>query len=223
MTKSIRIVVVDDHAIIREGLQMLLESEPDLEIVGQAANCAEALALTANQQPDILILDLDLGNESGLSFLSQLISVSEKTRILIFTGIQDVELHRHAIRLGALGIVQKSQASKTLIKAIRKVHDGEVWLDRILTATVLSEISQRNERKKDDPETPKIATLTEREREVIALIGESLKTNDIANRLFISEKTVRNHLASIYSKLGVADRFDLAIYAYKHKLAHPPQ
>lgn len=223
MAKSIRVLVVDDHAIVREGLRMLVESEPDIEVVGEAANRADALTLTADKGPDLVILDLDLGSENGLSFLSDLLALSEKTRVLVFTGIQDIELHRRAIRLGALGIVEKSQASKTLIKAIRKVHAGEVWLERTMTATVLGEIINRGEPKKPDLEAVKIATLTEREREIIALVGESLKTNDIASRLFISEKTVRNHLSSIYSKLGVSDRFDLAVYAYKHKLARPPQ
>jgi two-component system, NarL family, nitrate/nitrite response regulator NarL len=222
MSKSIRVVVVDDHAIIREGLRMLLDSDPDIEVVGDAANVSEAMTTVARERPDMIILDLDLGGESGLTFLADLAASKIKTRVLILTGTQDAEVHRQAVHLGAVGIVQKSLASKTLIKAVRKVHDGEVWLDRMLTAAVLNEMTYGNDRAKDNPEAAKIATLTEREREVIALIGESLKTHDIAGRLFISEKTVRNHLASIYSKLNVSDRFDLVVYAYRHKLAHPP-
>ena len=223
MPNSIRVVVVDDHAVMREGLRMLLESDPDIKVVGEGANRAEALAAVASERPDLIILDLDLGSENGLAFLSDLAASPIEVRVLILTGTQDAELHRRAVRLGAVGVVQKSLAGKTLIKAIHKVHEGEVWLDRAMTATVLAEITQGDERKKQDPEAAKIATLTEREREIISLIGESLKTCDIANRLFISEKTVRNHLASIYSKLGVTDRFDLVIYAYKHRLARPPQ
>ena len=223
MPKSIRVVVVDDHAIIREGLRMLLESDPDIAVVGEAANCADALATVRREQPDMIILDLDLGSESGLAFLSDLAAAPVDARVLILTGTQDADLHRQAVRLGAAGIVQKSLASKTLMKAVRKVHEGEVWLDRVMVAAVLNEMTHAHERPQDDPEAARIATLTAREREVIALIGESLKTCAIASRLFISEKTVRNHLASIYSKLNVSDRFDLVVYAYKHKLAQPPQ
>jgi two-component system, NarL family, nitrate/nitrite response regulator NarL len=222
MAEIIRILIVDDHVVVREGLRLLIETQPDMEVAGEAANSVDAMAIAFSEKPDIIVLDLDLGGESGLSLISGLIAPSKKTRVLILTGIQDAEVHHRAIRLGAVGIVHKSEASKTLIKAIRKVHSGEVWIDRHMTASVLAEITRPAEAKKDDPEISKMATLTEREREVISLIGESLRTKDIAGRLFISEKTVRNHMASIYSKLGVTDRFDLVVYAYKHGLASPP-
>ena len=223
MAKAIRVVIVDDHTIIREGLRMLLDSDPDIEVVGDTATCAEALAVVTRERPDVTILDLDLGKESGLTLLTDLAAAQLSTRVLILTGTQDVNLHRRAVLLGAVGIVQKSLASKMLIKAVRKVYEGEVWLDRVMTAAVLTEFTKGGEKKSNNPEEEKIATLTEREREVISLIGESLKTSDIASRLFISDKTVRNHLASIYNKLNVSDRFDLVVYAYKHKLARPPQ
>ena len=223
MADIIHILIVDDHVIVREGLRLLIESQPDMKVAGEAANGAEAMAIASSEELDIIVLDLDLGSESALSFIPGLIGLSKKRRVLILTGVQDSELHHRAIHLGALGIVHKSEASKTLIKAIRKVHSGEVWIDRHMTAAVLAEIIRPAESKKTDPDASKIAALTEREREIIALIGESLRTKDIAARLFISDKTVRNHLASIYNKLGVTDRFDLAVYAYKHGLATPPR
>jgi len=162
----IRIIIVDDHAILRAGLRMLIEGERDMLVAGEAGDCASAFAVVASEQPDILLLDLDL-------------------------------------------------------KAIKKVHAGEVWLDRSMMAKVLSEMTQSGEPKQDAAETAKIAALTGREREVIALISEGAGTRQVASQLFISEKTVRNHLASIYSKLDISDRLELVLYAQRHNLTKP--
>jgi DNA-binding NarL/FixJ family response regulator len=120
-----------------------------------------------------------------------------------------------------MGLVLKDKATEVLIKAIERVHAGEVWLDRSLTASVLSELSLA-ETRKSNPEADKVATLTGREREIVELVSQGLKNKQIAERLFISEATVRNHLTSILSKLDLSDRFELALYAYRHHLAKPP-
>ena len=218
----IRILIVDDHAIVRAGLRMLIEAHPGMVVVGEAGNRDEALAAAAQEQPDIILLDLDLAGESGLSFLGEILNHVHEARLLILTGVCDVEMHRHAVRLGAVGLVLKEKAAEVLIKAIEKVHNGEVWLDRSLTASVLTEMSQANKPKKADPEAAKIAALTEREREIIALVCEGLKNKQIAERLFISEATVRNHLTSVLSKLKLSDRFELALFSYRHGLGQPP-
>jgi DNA-binding NarL/FixJ family response regulator len=136
----------------------------------------------------------------------------------VLTGVRDVEMHRRAVRLGAVGLVLKEKAADVLLKAIAKVYAGEVWLDRLLIANVLSEITRPTSQSLD-PEDIKIKALTVREREIIKLIGQGLKNQAIANRLCISEATVRHHLTSIFGKLGVGDRLELAIYAYRHGLA----
>jgi len=217
---AIRILLVDDHQIFLTGLQLLIEREPDMIVVGTASNRAEALALM-QEHPDIVLLDLDLGNESGIDFLPQLIEPEEPPRVIIVTGVPDPELHLRAVRLGALGVVLKLDPPSFLVKAIRKVHGGEMWLNRPMISTVMTELIHARA-KKMDSEALKIAELTVREREVIALVAEGMRNRQIGERLFISEKTVRHYLTSVFDKLGVADRLALMIYAFQHGLAKIP-
>ena len=200
---------------------MLIETQPGLQVVGEAGNRTDALAVAAREQPDIILLDLDLGGDTALDCIPALLAVAKQTRIVILTGVYDAELHRRAVRLGAVGLVLKDKAAEVLIKAIEKVHAGEVWLERAMTASVLNEITH-GQGQQASPEAVKIATLTAREREVVALIGEGLKNQQIARRLFISETTVRHHLTSIFAKLGLSDRLELVIYAYRHGLIETP-
>ena len=194
---AIRILIVEDHLVVRAGLRMLIENSPRMEVVGMAGNRSEALAMATAKMPDLILLDLDLGAENGLEFLADLQKAAQKARVLVLTGMRDVEAHRQAARLGAMGVVLKEHAAD-LLKAIEKVHSGEVWLDRSTMARMLHEMTQGNQ-KEVDLETYKIATLTYREREVITLIGEGLKNKEIAGRLFIGETTVTHHLSSIFS------------------------
>lgn len=219
----IRILLVDDHVVVRQGLRMLIENHPDMRVVGEAAGCDEALEVASREVPDVVLLDLDLGSSSGLDIIPQLVSLHEKVRVLILTGVRERELHRRAIRMGAMGIVMKDQAGEMLIKAIRRVTAGEVWVDRSMTALVLQELRHGSEGQRLDTEAARIVSLTRREKEVVALIAQGFGTARIAGDLFISEKTVRNHLASIFDKLMVSDRLELAIYAVRHGLAPQPQ
>jgi len=199
---------------------MLIDQNSAMKVIGVAGNRSEALALAASEQPDIINLDILLGNEDGLTFLPELQEVATDTHVLVLTGLRSSESQRRAMLAGAMGVVLKEHAAEVLIKAINKVHEGEVWLDRSLMGSVLDEMTQTPE---IDPEKAKIASLTDREREVIALIAEGLKNKQIGLRLFISETTVTHHLSSIFSKLGVSDRLELIIYAFRHKLAKLPQ
>jgi two-component system nitrate/nitrite response regulator NarL len=216
--KAIRILIIDDHAVIRAALRMLLESQPGVVVVGEGAGSEEALAAATREQPDIILLDLDLGEVNGLDLLPQLHTAAPGSHVVVLTGVRDVEMHHRAVRLGAVGLVRKEKAADVLLKAIAKVYAGEVWLDRLLIANVLSEITRPTSQSLD-PEDIKIKTLTVREREIIKLIGQGSKNQAIADRLCISEATVRHHLTSIFGKLGVGDRLELAIYAYRHGLA----
>ncbi|MBC7932249.1 MAG: response regulator transcription factor [Rubrivivax sp.] len=215
--------IVDDHRMVRDGIRMLVESRPGMTVVGEAANVADALALIEKESPDILLLDLDLKSETGLELLPQVKAVSEGTRVLILTGLRDPEAHQQCVRLGAKGLVPKESASSTLIKAIEKVHAGEIWFDRNMMSSLLSDVLSEKNGKRDDPEAVKIASLTEREREVTGLVCLGLKNKQIADRLFISDTTVRHHLTSIFSKLEVSDRLELVIYSYRYGLADPPK
>ena len=218
-TPTIKVLIVDDHAVVRAGLRMLIDQDPDMEVTGLAGNRSEALAAATSEQPNIIILDIVLGDDDGLSFLPELRAVAGNARVLVLTGLRSPESQRRAMRAGAMGIVLKEHAAEVLIKAIKKVHQGEVWLDRLAMGSVLQEIS---ENKQPEPDKEKIASLTEREREVIGLVGEGLKNKQIASRLFISETTVTHHLSSVFSKLEVSDRLELIIYAFRHGLAKMP-
>lgn len=220
MSDQIRILVVDSQAIVRAGVRLLLERNPSLCVIGDAA-AADAAAIAAREQPEIILLDPDLGTHFDLESISILVEAAPRAQLLILTAVRDVELHSQAVRLGARGIIPKSQTPDMLFKAITKVLAGEMWIDRATTAHLVSHFSRRPDSKRET-ERRKIATLTDRETEVIALISQGLKNRQIAERLSISEVTVRHHLSSIFSKLGISDRLELLLYAYQHRLASPP-
>jgi len=221
----IRILLVDDHELVRTGLRMVLERHPHLVVVGEAGNRVDALVTAARERPDIILLDLDLGGVSSLSFLPELLAAAKGGRVIVVTGVRAPEEHYRAVQLGAMGLVRKEQAADVLVNAIEKVHSGEVWLEPAMVTRALADISGQPSAEKQpvDPEAAKIAKLTPREREVIELIGEGLYNKDIAERLSISAATVSHHLTSIFDKLGVGNRFDLVIYAYRHGLAESPR
>src|SRR5574341_48060 len=189
---AIKILIVDDHLLVRTGLRMLIENEPDMKVVGQASNRAEALAAAKSGKPDLILLDIDLGHENGLDFLSELTNALPGVHVLVLTGLRDIESHRRAARLGAAGVVPKEHAAEVLLKAIKKVHAGELWLDRTMMGSLFREMTQPP---KVNEEAVKIASLTRREREVLTLVSQGLKNRDIAARLFISETTVTHHLS----------------------------
>jgi two-component system, NarL family, nitrate/nitrite response regulator NarL len=220
--QKIRIVIIDDQLVVREGLRMLLENHPGMKVVGMAGTRSEAIDLIARQPSDLIIVNLELGGYSALSFLPQLREAAKTARILVLTASRDSEMHQKAAQLGAMGVVLKENAADLLLKAIEKVYLGEAWLDRLTLGNLIWQMSSQD---KDslDPQRKKISSLTERERQVIALIAQGLKNRQIAERLFISPTTVTHHLSSIYSKLGVSDRLELVVYAFANKLAKMPE
>jgi len=213
----IRILVVDDHKLVRQGLRMVIENRPDMAVVGEAGNRKEALEATAKEQPDIILLDLDLGGETSLDLLRELGKSAKQARVIILTGVRDPSLHKRALLMGAMGLVMKDHAAEVLLKAIERVHAGEAWVDHAMTASLLRQpaLARRQEGKGVE--------LTGRELEIVSLASAGLKNAQIAARLFISEATVRNHLTSVLAKLQLADRFELALYCYRHGLARPPE
>ncbi|MBA2340690.1 MAG: response regulator transcription factor [Pyrinomonadaceae bacterium] len=217
-SSPLKVLLIDDHAIVRAGLVMLLQSQKHINVVGETGDANEALRIAANAQPDIILLDVVLGDTDGLDLLPRLRKAADKARILILTGTQNQEVHQKAVRLGAMGLVNKETAAEVLLKAIEKINAGEIWFDRMVMGDVLNEMARGKEDKSINPEIAKITKLTDREREIIIYIAEGLKNKQIAERMFISETTVRHHLTSVFNKLGVADRLELMIYAFRHKL-----
>ena len=220
--QKIRIVIVDDQLVVREGLRMLLENHPGMKVVAMAGTRSEAVELVAREPCDLVIVNLELGGYSALSLLPQLRETAQNARVLVMTALRDPETHQKAARLGAMGVVLKEGAADLLLKAIEKVYQGEAWLDRLTLGNLLWQLSS-HDKGELDPQRKKISSLTERERQVIILIAEGLKNKQIAERLFISPTTVTHHLSSIYSKLGVTDRLELVVYAFANKLAKMPE
>jgi DNA-binding NarL/FixJ family response regulator len=221
--KRVRIVIIDDHKLVREGVRMILQTQPEFEVVGTASNGKEGLSAVVLNKPDIVLLDLDLGGESGLDLISEVQAASEHSRILILTGVRDLAMHQQCVRAGAKGLVHKEAAHEVLVKAVQKVNAGEIWFDRTMMSSILNEMLDRKKAKEADPEAAKISCLTVREKEVIGLICEGLKNKQIAERLFISDTTVRHHLTSIFSKLDVSDRLELVIYSFRFGISAPPK
>ncbi len=220
----IRVFMIDDHRSILWGLERLIESgKPAMKVVGSAESVTAALKLLDSVQPDVILLDIDLGTENGIDGIPKLSAIS-KARILVLTGVRDKAAHDRAVLAGACGVVEKESPAETILTAIDKVHDGQVWLDRAATGRIFVEFSRESAGQSVDPERAKIASLTVREREIVAITagnaGATAKT--IAQILFISEHTLRNHLTSIYNKLDVANRLELFAYAHKHGLIKVP-
>jgi two-component system, NarL family, nitrate/nitrite response regulator NarL len=218
----VRIFVIEDQGLYRAGLCLLLSQQSGFEIVGDAATGSDVLSRIREKRPDVALLAISSNDRAGIDILPEIFTASEETRVLVLSESNDPDLHRRAVRVGASGVISKDKTADLLIKAIERVNAGEAWLDRSTTASLLRELSPRNRAAKKDPEEIKMAALTEREREVIKLVGLGLKNKQIAGKLFISDITVHHHLTSIYSKLGVSDRLELLIYAYRFGLAELP-
>src|SRR5215211_1104685 len=172
--EKIRILILDDQLVVREGLRLLIENHPGIKISAMVSTIAEALEIVTRQPFDLIILNLELGGTSALPLIPKLRETPGKARVLALTGVRDTETHKKAIQIGAMGVVLKDEAAELLIKAIEKVYLGEVWLDRLSLGSLLWQLTSRvND--SVDPERRKIATLTEREQEVITLIAQGLK------------------------------------------------
>jgi two-component system, NarL family, nitrate/nitrite response regulator NarL len=217
MTKAkqaIRILVADDHAIFRDGLRKLLEVADDVQIVGEASNGVECVKMLGKFKPDILLLDLRMPEKDGLGVLEEVNFDSLPTRVIVLTAAEDDRDVVRAMRLGARGVVLKQSASDLLLKSIRKVSDGEIWLDNRMTAEVIDAFKKSSEsgQRREKP------LLSDREKEIVQLVAQGFRNREIGEKLFISEQTVKNHLHNIFDKLGVSDRLELALYAIHHRL-----
>lgn len=218
---SIHVLLLDQHRMIGEALSSLIQRQPGFTITGQASDMAAARDLARREQPDIILMNLHTEDHHLLELLPDLLATAPKARLLILTGVPDMQVYYRAVRSGAMGLVFKQNEAGILFKAIEKVSAGEAWLDRSVTASLLTEISSDLRDRRPEGERGKLALLTRRERQVIQLVCEGMKNKQIATTLFISEATVTHHLTSIFSKLGVRDRSQLIVFAYRHGFADP--
>ncbi|RSN60930.1 DNA-binding response regulator [Amycolatopsis sp. WAC 04182] len=214
---AIKVFLVDDHEIVRRGLADLLGNEPDIEIAGEAASVAEALARIPQSDADIAVLDVRLPDGTGIELCRDLLSTEPELRCLMLTSYADDEALFTAIMAGASGFVLKQVLGNDLVSAIRTIAGGGSLLDSRTTAALMNRI--RRERDQNDP----TATLSEQERTVFDLIGEGLTNREIGERMFLAEKTVKNYVSRILAKLGIQRRTQAAVLATElKKTAAPP-
>jgi len=217
----IRIVLADDHPIVRDGLRKLLLLEEDIDVVGEASDGREVLRVVQESKPHVVILDLRMPNMDGLAALQAIRQLPERPRVIVLTASEDKNEYVQAMKLGCSGIVLKQTAPDLIVKSIRKVHAGEIWLDSHTTAAVMRQFAGPGEviGANHPNRTRERSPLSQREREIVSLVAQGYKNREMAEKMFISEQTVKNHLHNIFDKLGVSDRLELALYAI-HKGLH---
>ncbi|GAA3109157.1 response regulator [Streptosporangium carneum] len=209
----IRVLIVDDHPVVRQGLRTFLDLQDDLDVVGEAADGAEAVALTESLGPDVLLLDLKMPVLDGHGTLLRLRERGLSPRVLVLTSIGDRQDVAPAMRAGAAGFLYKDVEPAALVQAIRAVHGGQVLLAAEAAEAMLSGPAPAPEA------TGHVTPLTEREREVLTLIASGRSNREIARELSVAEKTVKTHVSNVLMKLGVQDRTQAALYAVRHGLA----
>ena len=215
---QIRIVIVEDHALFREGLHLIIKDEESIEIVGEAANGSQAIETIRDLQPDVVLLDMGVPEMDGIKVIPPIRKVSPKTKPLITATDENTILR--ALSAGAKGYLPKNTSGSNLIKAIKAVHEGELWVERkIMTRFFDNETTAiANKLRTDDKEKGINKPITKREQQILQLLTRGLTNKEIARTLFISHKTVRTHLNSIFRKLNVCRRFDARLQALKHGL-----
>ena len=219
----IRILLADDQSLVRAGFRALLESEPDLEVVGEAGNGEEAVELARSLRPDVVLMDVRMPRVDGLEATRRISADPElaQVRVLILTTFEADEYVFEALRVGASGFVLKEIEPVDLLRAVRVVSAGEALLSPSVTRTVIAQFAGRADRKRAAPH--QLATLTEREREVLVLVAAGKSNDEIATQLFLSTATVKTHVSRTMSKLYARDRAQLVVFAYEAGLAVPGQ
>jgi two-component system response regulator DevR len=209
-----RILVVDDHAIVRLGLTALLNDLPDMEVVGEAGTAAEAITAVEKLQPDVVLMDIRLPGEGGIEATRQVSTRFSKSKVVILTSFADDELVMRAINAGAVGYVLKQVGTAELLRAIQAAARGEALLDPSITARLLSRV--REAERKDEQDA--FRELSDREMDVLKYLARGKTNAEIGRMLNLSEKTVGNYVGSMFEKLGLNNRIELAAYAYEHHL-----
>jgi two-component system, NarL family, nitrate/nitrite response regulator NarL len=210
----IRIVIADDHTIFRDGLKILLGSEPEFDVVGEAGNGSEALKLVEELQPDVLLLDLLMPKTSGMEVLVSLAESQNKVRTILLSGVAEGDDISRIFELGARGLVLKDSATSMLFKSIRAVMAGQYWIGRQSVSSLVQTL--KHYKNSSTNKKPKNYGLTPREMEIVRAVVSGYPNKEIATRFSISEQTVKHHITNIFDKLGVYNRLELTLFAFHH-------
>ena len=220
-TSPIRVLIADAQPIVLEGLKAVLNRQPGLEVIGEAADGAEAIDKTVQLNPDVVLMDVKLPKVDGLTVLRSIQTRAPRSKVVLFAAPEHKDEFVEAMKLGCCGILLKDAAPSLIEKSIQKVHAGEIWLDSTTTAAVIRQFASPSEfpaaHGNGKPNRER-AQLSQREREIIVLIAQGYKNKEIAEKMFITEQTVKNHLHNVFDKLGVSDRLELALYAIHNSL-----
>ncbi|MDW7672299.1 MAG: response regulator transcription factor [Bacillota bacterium] len=215
--ETIRVLIVDDHTLMRQGLSRILSLESDIEVVGEAKDGEECLQLVKSLRPDVTLLDLNMPNMNGIIALRKLKDMDQATKVLILTFHEEVEYIYETFNLGANGYLVKDVESDVLISGIREIHNGAPFLCPSMADYSSNQVDKQRQVEKKGREVPK-SQLTKREYEILTLVADGLNNREIAKTLYISEKTVKNHVSNILKKIKVNDRTQAAVFAYRNKI-----
>ena len=220
-TVSIRVLIADGHPIVLEGLRSILSGRSGIELVGEATDGMETIDKAVHLDPDVVLMDLRLPRIDGLTVIRSIQARAPRSKVLLFASGENKDEFVEAMKLGCSGILMKDASPGLIEKSIHKVHEGEIWLDSNTTAAVIKQFATPGEavpaHTNGKPPRER-AQLSQREREIIVLIAQGYKNKEIAEKMFITEQTVKNHLHNIFDKLGVSDRLELALYAIHNSL-----
>ena len=217
-TTFIKILLLGEYSIFRSALRMFIETDKRLRVVGEADGMAAAASILEEKKPDMILVDLPEINGS-----EQLVNFNQPpVPVLVLIGQHDVEVYKKCLKLGISGLIPKEEHSDILFKAIEKIHSGEIWFDRAIMGDTIRQLIQEKQMMNDHPKAHVTNGLTEREKQVVELICKGMKNREIAEKLFITETTVRHHLTSVFNKLKITSRLELVIYAFKNNLVSPP-
>lgn len=221
MTDAISVLVVDDQQIVRAGLRQLLDYEDDIEVVGERGDGSEVVEAVTSLRPDLVLMDIRMKDVDGVEATRLLQELDDAPPVLVLTTFGEEEVVAAALDAGARGFVLKDTPSEELGKAIRRVVEGGAWLDPQVTPSVLGML--RSTGLPRAAQAAKLEEITDREREVLTLIGRGRSNQEIAAELYITEATVKSHVGSILSKLGLRDRTAAVVLAFDHGLVQPGQ